>query len=334
MKISVHLYQKFSESWIAGLRSKLDKSIILTTGETLPESPDYQILIAGRPDKDFLMASPNLHTLIIPWSGLPRVTRKLLAEFPKLKVYNLHHNASPTAEMAITLMLAAARRLITIEQTFRKNDWRHMYDFDHGTIGTRPAHGPLLLCGKTALLIGYGAIGRNIGKVCSALGMKVRAIRRHGAGRTDSVIKCFTVEHLHRLLPKSNVLFICLPLTEKTKNLISAKELALLPDDAVIVNIARGAVIDEKALYEELASGRLRAGLDVWYNYPKRVKERSNTAPSNYPFHELENVVMTPHLGGHSDQTEYLRIEELAGLLNRAARGDDLPNPVDPKEGY
>ena len=116
--------------------------------------------------------------------------------------------------------------------------------------------------------------------------------------------------------------------------MLGREELALLPIGATIVNIARGSIINETALYEALRDNRLRAGLDVWYNYPKDDNIVTATPPSVYPFHELENVVMTPHLGHKSDLTNMLRIRELAAMLNALAEGKPLPNRVDTNSGY
>ena len=79
---------------------------------------------------------------------------------------------------------------------------------------------------------------------------------------------------------------------------------------------------------------RIRAGLDVWYNYPESEESRTDTQPSHYSFHELPNVVMTPHLAGHSDRTEMLRASHLAHLLNLASEGAPIPNQVDLEKGY
>ncbi|MFN2168962.1 MAG: hydroxyacid dehydrogenase, partial [Anaerolineae bacterium] len=76
------------------------------------------------------------------------------------------------------------------------------------------------------------------------------------------------------------------------------------------------------------------AGLDVWYRYPEDKAARSNTPPAAYPFHELDNVVMSPHRAGHTAEAETLHLEHLARLLNAAARGEPLPNPVDLEAGY
>jgi len=89
------------------------------------------------------------------------------------------------------------------------------------------------------------------------------------------------------------------------------------------------------ALYFALRTGQLRAaGLDVWYNYPASLEERESTPPADFPFHDLDNVVMSPHRGGGSDQTEVLRMTHLAACLNAAARGEPIPNQVDLVAGY
>ncbi len=335
MGLTVHLLQPFDDDWVARLKSGLDPNITLTHGSQLPSPADFSILIAGRPEQSHLAGSSKLNTLIIPWSGMPAATRELMLEFPDITVYNLHHNAAPAAETAVALMMAAAKKIIPVDRLFRAHDWTPSYQFDGLTSG-----GPILLSGKTALILGFGAIGQHIAKACQGLGMKVLAIRKNIPAYSDSSAELYSLQAMHHLLPRANVLFVCLPLTPDTKGLIGKEELDLLPDEAIIVNIARGPIIDEPALFKALKSAgqkggcRRRAGLDVWYHYPKDEASRTNTPPSQYPFHELDNVVMTPHLGGHSDATESLRIAELAAMLNKAAKGEPLPNAVDPARGY
>ena len=97
----------------------------------------------------------------------------------------------------------------------------------------------------------------------------------------------------------------------------------------------RGGIVEEAALYGALRDHKLAAaGIDVWYRYPKNEAERRTTAPSQYPFHELANVVMSPHRGGDSMETEKLRMTHLAILLNAAAQGKAIPNQVDVAKGY
>jgi len=325
MKLRVHILEDFKPEWLAKLRKKLDPDIELTHGTEILEPSEYNVLVAGLPGKKHLGASPNLRTLIIPWAGLPTKTREVLQEYPQIAVHNLHHNAAPVAETAIALMMAAAKSLIPIDKAMRKHDWSPRY------CETSPM---IYLEGKTALILGYGAIGKLIAARCKGLGMNVKATKKHISKRFDEIAEIHPMQELENILPVANVLFISLPLTPETRDLLREKELALLPDSAIIINIARGPIINEKALYDELSSGRLRAGLDVWYNYPKSEESRTNQPPSQYDFHKLDNVVMTPHMAEESEMTESFRLDELAKILNTAAQSKPLPNRIDPKRGY
>jgi len=324
VKLNVHFLRDVDSDYISRFESNLHSDINLTCGEKLPENREIDILIAGVPERKHIIACPGLKALVIPWSGLPNATRELMREFPEIAVHNIHHNAAPTAETAISLLMAAAKNLIPVDRSFRKNDWSLRYSENRS----------ILLEGKTALILGFGSIGKKIASICQGLGMTVLAIKRNISEKNRDDPPLFDPENLYDLLPKANILFITLPLTPRTKDLIGAGELALLKDNAIIINVARGPIINESALFNELKSGRLKAGLDVWYNYPKKENERNNTPPSDFPFSDLENVVMTPHLGGNSDMTEDLRIEKLAELLNSAAKGKEIPGRVDLERGY
>ena len=112
-------------------------------------------------------------------------------------------------------------------------------------------------------------------------------------------------------------------------------ELELLPKGALLVNVGRGPIVDEEALYEALTQGSLcAAGLDVWYQYPEDEVARLKTQPSIFPFHELENVVLSPHRGGASTVSQLRRMGALAEMLNTLAQGLPLPNRVDLTIGY
>ena len=328
MKLSVHyLHPSYSDADLAELRSQLDPGVDLTVGPSVPAPADLDILIAGRPQREQITASPNLRALIIPWAGLPESTRQLMLEFPHIAVHNLHHNALPVAEHAMALLLAAAKFVVPMDRSLRTGDWTPRYQ-------PNPS---LLLHGRTALILGFGAIGQQVARLCRGLGMDVVAVRRSSrpSSAAGSGIALASPEALHTLLPRADVLIICLPHTPETDGLIGADELALLAPGAVLVNIGRGPIVDEGALYHALREGKLyAAGLDVWYNYPADEASRAHTPPSAYPFHELDNVVMSPHRAGGSTDTERLRMQHLAELLNAAARGESMPNGVDLEAGY
>jgi phosphoglycerate dehydrogenase-like enzyme len=327
--LSVHLLRlPYTQETMGHLRAALSPQVRLTVGPDLPDPADYEILIAGRPGREHIVASPNLRALIVPWAGIPEPTRDLMLDFDRIAVHNLHHNARPVAELAVALLLAAAKFVVPLDRSMRDGDWTPRYE----------ASPSLLLAGKTALILGYGAIGRRVARLCRGLDMDVVAMRRHAPSppeRDGEGILVAPAGALDDLLPRADALLVCLPHTPETDGLIGAAELARLPAHAVLVNVARGPIVDEAALYHALHDGKLyAAGLDVWYNYPSDEEERSHTPPSAFPFHELERVVMSPHRGGASTETERLRVEHLAELLNAAARGEPMPNRVDLAAGY
>lgn len=332
MTLKVHILDLFDtphKEHLAGLQGLLDAGIEISAGPTLPAGADFDVLVTGRPSRAHLAAIPNLRMLIIPFAGVPDATRDVLAGFPHVAVHNLHHNTVQTAEMALALLLAAARLIVPSDQALRRGDWTLR-------------HNPLavtILHGRTVLILGYGAIGQRVAQVCQALEMRVLAVRRQPAAQDQQVgdVAVFGPDALPNLLPQADVLMVTLPLTEETSGLIGAAELASLPPGALLVNVGRGPVVDEAALYQALRSGRLgAAGLDVWYVYPESEAARSYTLPSTYPLHELDNVVLSPHCGGGlgTPYTERERLRHLALLLNAAARGEAVPNRVDLASGY
>ncbi|MDH3943753.1 MAG: hydroxyacid dehydrogenase, partial [Anaerolineae bacterium] len=258
---------------------------------------------------------------------IPAETRELLMEYPDIAVHNLHHNTSATAESALALLLAAAKLIIPMDRSLRSNDWQPRY---------RP-NPAVLLEGKTLLILGYGQIGQYAARICRAMGMHIMATKKHleGGQGADEIAEIHPPEALHDLLPKAEVVLITLPLTEETGGLIGERELEVLPPKAILVNVGRGAIVDQEALFKALKDGTLHAaGLDVWYNYPADEAGRADTSPADFPFRELENVVMSPHRGGGSNETEFSRMRHLGRLLNAAARGEEMPNQVDIRAGY
>jgi len=305
------------------LESEVNPKITITTGEEIPADAQYQILVDGNPSVEFLSASHQLKALIIPWVGLSQNTREVLTRFPNLSVYNLHHNAIPTAEIALGLLFAVSKHLIPMDKALRKNDWTTRYEPSRVT----------MLYGKKALILGYGTIGRIIANVLDSLGVQFYGIKRNLGNEREKNI--YTPKALHALLSKVEILFVTLPLTKETEGMIGNFELNLLPKDSIVINVGRGPVIDQRALFYALESGHLGgAGLDVWYSYPTEEENRQNTPPADFPFNKLSNIVFSPHRGGSTRDTEKLRMLALAESLNAAFEGEFIPNPVDIKARY
>jgi len=326
MPLTVHWITTLENPDLQALRANLNPSISIQGGEQITGS-GTQVLVTGFPEREHIIACPQLQSLIIPFAGFPERTRQLMLNFPHLAVYNLHHNAAPTAEMALALLLAAAKFIIPIDRTFRTHDWSPRY---------APTQS-ITLEGKTVLILGFGHIGQRVGRYCQALGMKVLAVRRQPNREILPGLQAeiHSPNELPELLPQAHVLIITLPYTPETDGMIGTKEIALLPTGALLVNVGRGRIINQTALYQALVDRTiLAAGLDVWYNYPSEPAMRQYTPPADYPFHELDNLVMSPHRGGDSAAIETLRLTHLAALLNSLERGEPVENRIDVHAGY
>lgn len=225
-----------------------------------------------------------------------------------------HH----VAEHAFALLLAAARNVVTHTDAIRA-----------GRFDRSPTNRPLL--GLVLGIVGLGNVGRAVAHLGRAFGMKVMAINR--SGRTPEAVDFIgTLEALQRVLRDSDYVVLCLPLTLETSGLIGSGELETMKESAVLVNVARGDVVQEKALYNHLRSHReFRAASDVWWRYPEGERGR----PYTHPFHQLENFIATPHVAGHvpghRKAMMRLAIENIGNfymgkpLMNRVAEKDSLP---------
>lgn len=326
MSLAVHFPTLPAPDTLDQLRPLLRGDVRLSSGPLDEQPADTAILVAGSVNAEQLARSPHLSAVIVPFAGIPFPTQELLRGQPQISLHNLHFNSVSTAEMALALLLGASKHVTELDRRIRRGDWR-WDDATHPT-DTFP--------GKTALILGYGAIGRKLAPVCQALGMTVIGVRRHEpAAPAEGGVALASIAHLHELLPQADVLICLLPHTRETEGLLGEAELRLLPGHCVLVNVGRGPVIDEAALYAALAERRIRAaGLDVWWLYPPDEAARAATYPAHLPFHELDNVVMTPHRAGWLQSFETLRVAALAELLNAAAEGREMPNRVNTELGY
>lgn len=291
-----------------------------TVGEDQTPHPATTVLVAGRPTAEELDALPALTTLVVPYVGVPPKTMELVASRAELRLLHVHHNAQAVAEGALALLLAAARRVVPMHESLRSRDWTPRYRPD-------PA---LRMAGRRALLLGHGAIGQRLSPVLRALGMNVDLVRRRpDAGE-------FGPDDLAALLPTADVVLISLPSTSMTRGMLNRDLISLLPEHAVLVNVGRADVVDEEALFDALESKAIAAAaLDVWWSYPPSAEDRRSWSPSEFPFHELENVVLSPHRTGHDDRVEDDRVDQVGELLRLLSLGDDVAEwEVDRRAGY
>lgn len=327
MNLNVFLVRSATILEPTELYDHIDENVTLTISDEIPDPAEYHVLINAFAQREQLAASPNLHSLITPYAGIMPPTLALMRDFPQVGLYNLPYNSIPTAETALALVLGCSKFVALADRNLRQNDWTIRYS-DTPQI--------LLHC-KTVMILGYGRSGRHLAPIFHAMGMNVLGVRARvqPADREDPHATIHPMTELHDLLPQANVVVTTLPDTAETRGILGEAEFDLLPDDAIVVNVGRGSVIDEEALYNALKSGKLAgAGIDVWYNYPRKPEQRTTTAPSLFPFHELDNVIMSPHHAGWLGTVDGGRMPMLAKMINAAARGEEMPNRVDVARGY
>ncbi len=181
------------------------------------------------------------------------------------------------------------------------------------------------LWGATVGILGLGAIGQEVARRCRAFGARVVGLRRTPSP-VPEVEEVYGPEELEAVLRASQYVVLALPLTPQTRRLIGARELGWMRPEAVLVNVGRGALVDEEALVEALRSGRIRgAALDVFETEP---------LPPTHPLWELPNVLVTPHVAGNSPRYMDRAIPLFCENLRRYLRGEELRNVVDPQRGY
>lgn len=184
------------------------------------------------------------------------------------------------------------------------------------------------LTGKTIGIVGFGHIGHRVAQLARAFGMRVLATRssiQEGEQDPDAD-KLYTLARLHELLGESDYVVVATPLTSATEKMIGEAELRAMRPQAYLVNIARGGVIDEEALFRALKENWIAgAGLDVYAQEP---------LPAESPFYNLPNVIMTPHIAGGSEHVDERLADLFAENLRRFRARQPLRNQYDPEKGY
>ena len=214
------------------------------------------------------------------------------------------HDTS-TAELAIALALASGRHL----DDFARNQIAGAWRFEWGRA----------LADQRVLIIGYGHIGQAIERRLD--GFEVASVTRVARHARTGPPEVRPIDELHRLLPQADVTFLIAPHTPQTEGMIGAAELALLPDGALLVNVARGRLVDTDALVAELETGRIRAALDVTEPEP---------LPPDHPLWRQPGALISPHVGGASSAFFPRADRLIAAQLNRFMAGQPLENIVKP----
>ena len=229
-----------------------------------------------------------------------------------------HGNTRAMAEYVLASLLHFARGL------HHAAGDRQQHRFAHA------AYRPLLLQGKTLCVVGAGGIGREVGRLCASAGLRVIGTRRRATPDTAlpaGFSRLESPERLHALLEESDAVVVSCQWTPETTGLIGREALAAMKPSAILVNVARGEIIDEEALIDALAAGKLRGvALDVYVGEFEREPDRR--------LWDDERVLITPHISGGSDAHQHRGIQLFCDNLRAYLDGRPLTNVVDWADGY
>jgi phosphoglycerate dehydrogenase-like enzyme len=221
-------------------------------------------------------------------------------------------HAGPLAEFVLLGLLMFTKELPRLEADKADRRWTD-----------RPVRE---LRGATLAVVGMGEIGRAVARLASELGMRVVGVSRSGDARGQPVAAMYTPDQLHLAVAGADALAVTLPLTDATRGMVDRAALASLAEGAIVVNVGRGAVVDEDALVDLLRSGHLAgAALDVFATEP---------LPPENPLWDLDNVLITPHTAALSVHENARIVELFADNLRRYLDGEPLRNRVDPDDFY
>lgn len=226
-------------------------------------------------------------------------------------VCNVYGHERGVAEQAILLVLALQKNLLRLDAALRRGDWTPQQPY-------LPE-----LRDRALLILGAGHIGRELVRWGKFLEMKVTVLTRNASPERAAALGLSAVgslRDLERHLPEADFLIVAIPAAAGTVDLIGLQQLQQMKRGAFVINVGRGPVINEDALFEALQSRWIAgAGLDVWWQYPSTGQVR---LPSHRPFHELDNVVMSPHKP--TFETMEYRWKEIAANIRRMSSGEPL----------
>jgi phosphoglycerate dehydrogenase-like enzyme len=264
-------------------------------------------------------AGPRLKLIQAQGAGTDGIAREALP--PGCFIANCYEHEISISEFIMTCALALTRDLVLFDRNLRAHG-----DFTpSGFYGGIPRRD---LRGRLMGIVGYGRIGRETARLARAFGMRVVATRRTpdpAEAARDGLEWLGGTSDLDRLLAEADFVAVCTPLAPETQGLIGAAQFARMRPDAYLINVGRGPIVDEEALYNALRERRIAgAAIDVWYNYPPDGHGR----PSRFDFEALDNVVMTPHVAGWTDDTVRRRVAVMAENIRRVAAGQEPGNVV------
>ncbi|BBE31848.1 3-phosphoglycerate dehydrogenase [Tepiditoga spiralis] len=315
-----HILNDYWKTKINYLENKYKLKII--TDENVDISK-VDALIGGTISKEELKKAKNLKIIFVPYSGVNILPSNEIIE-KKIIVANAKGNGKIVAERAIALALSLLGRIPEFHNDLSRGIW-------HGfTIGEKPNTSWTSIREKKCGILGTGSIGGYIAKYLKPFECKTIGFKKNINNKVENFDELSN--DINYVVNKSDIIFVALPLTEKTRNLIS-EDILYKMKGKYLINVGRGPIVNEKALYESIKNNILAgAAIDVWYDYPN--KENKYKIPSKYPIHTFKNVIVSPHVAGFNEESVRYSIDWTIENIESYINTGKPKNIVDMKEKY
>jgi len=333
--MKVLLTKPFFQQDLNYIQERLNEEIELITPKDYSE--DSLAELAGNADaflggtitEKLLQNATKLQLIQIPWTGVDKLNYELLKKF-EVKVANSHSNSGVVAEHAISLMFDAAKRIAYHDRTFRTGNWNRPKEDKSNQVSPFSVK----IKNSKVAIIGFGAIGKDIYHYLKGFDCSFKVFNRTGnLSQNFENVTCFPISELNNQINDADIIFVSVALTEQTKGLLNNEFFNSVGKKAIFINVSRGEIVKEEALYNFLKENKtFFAGIDTWYKYP--TKDNPNVFPSNnFNFHNLDNIVMSPHRAGMV-QDCLPHLDDAVENLNRLFLGKDLINVISIENKY
>ncbi|MGV9169334.1 MAG: 2-hydroxyacid dehydrogenase [Promethearchaeia archaeon] len=307
-----------------------DKAEVITSERTaeemLRQGGDANIIASGKVPGKYIREAESLEMIQAFGAGVDKIDMDALRDRAEVIVCNCHLNSEEVAEYAVMLLLALAKRILRSDRLLRKGDWGMAWGSDIPNVEVR---------NKTCLLIGLGHIGSEIARRLRTFNMHIIAATRTGTGTTSSADELVSTKNAEKHIRKADFIILSLPLTKESRGMVDEKFLSYMKDSSFLINVSRAPIVNEEALFYKLKNEEIAgAAIDVWWDYPAEWGSAGQFPSEKHPFHNLDNVILSPHRAAYSENVMSDQIQFVAQNILRFIEGKEPLNQVDIENEY
>jgi phosphoglycerate dehydrogenase-like enzyme len=285
------------------------------------------VLVGNNVPADLLNKTKSLKYIQSTGTGVDRINLELIRQ-KNIRLFNTHSQSIFVAEFAVSMLLTLVKRLHLHDQNMRKGSWWRPQGIPDDSLFQAST-----LIDREIGIIGFGAIGRNIFRMLSGFRAKfnINDISQNPIENPQE--REINYLGLEDVIKRSDIIFICLPLTPETDNLIGEKYLSMAKESSLWINISRGKIMNEAALYKALENRQIGgAAIDNWSN-PLTTEDGKKYPSKDFPYHELPNMLLSPYRAIYVEDKQPHLID-VAENLRRLAAGEELLNEVNLDKGF